>query len=78
MAPTRCDCGDSVGNHNCISALKAKVKHQRELLEKADELAKWAMDVQKRLLAVLHERHYQWWPATECPKCRSVVNGVGS
>jgi hypothetical protein len=53
--------------------LKAKVAHQRRLLESADELAKWANGVQQRLLDALHSHHMNDLSPFDCAACRSVV-----
>jgi hypothetical protein len=55
--------------------LAAVIVQQRKLLESADELAKWANGVQKRLLDALHAHHYNDVSPMDCPACRKVVNG---
>lgn len=62
MAPTRCDCGESVGNHNCVSALKAKVAHHQHQ----------SLTI-KRLLDALHAHHNNDESPANCAACRKVL-----
>ena len=78
MAPTRCDCGESVGNHDCLSALMDKVKRLeqsagQQAWETARHLQFKAEANLKRALDALHATHSPPWTLDNCPSCRKVL-----
>lgn len=78
MAPTRCACGESVGNHDCLGALKDKVKRLeqsagQQAWETARHLQFKAEATLKRVLDALHAHHNNDESPANCAACRKVL-----